>query len=150
MKDWTEDEIRAFVEERTGQDGDAIEGPAVLGDFLVWRCWTWDKKEWHAHYVLANEESGELALKNDFQNFANWLMRAFNAKDLHARRLDWLKSIVATITMLTLLALVVWAVIAGRATGVDFRWLVGTLAASSIAYLLGGGTGAVSRLARLS
>jgi hypothetical protein len=101
--------------------------------------WTYDGKEYNAHYVVGEESRSKLTLFENFQPFANWLMDAFNAKDIHTRRLDWLRSGVATVITLTLLGLVVWAVVRGQASGVDFRWLVGALAATSLGYLLGGG-----------
>lgn len=67
-------------------------------------------------------------------------MRAFNAKDVHGRRLDWFRSAIAATIILALLGLVLWAATSGDAAGIDYRWLVGSLAATSIAYLLGGWT----------
>ena len=139
--DWTYDQLFSFVEEQTGEKRqDEPEGPAILGPYTVWRCWTYDGKEYHAHHVIAVEGWSSLELKRDFQAFANWLMRAFNATELHTRRLDWLRNGVAATITLVLLGLVVWAVLNDKAQGVDFRWLVGALATTSLGYLLGGWT----------
>lgn len=139
---WTYKQIEAFVAEQTGEDAQKAEaeGPAVLGPYTVWRVWTYDGKEYNAHYVVGDELLNELDLFQNFQPFANWLMKAFNATDSHSRRLDWLRSIVASMITLTLLALVVWAVLKGQASGVDFKWLVGALAVTALGYLLGGWT----------
>ena len=136
---WTYKEIQAFTVEQTGEEfAREVEGPAQLGPYTVWRVWTNDGNAYNAHYVVGEELLKELALYHNFQPFANWLSVAFNAKDSHSRRLDWLRSLVATIITLTLLALVVWAVLQGKASGVDFRWLVGALATTALGYLLGG------------
>ena len=139
---WTYKEVETFVTEQTGEDAQRaeVEGPALLGPYTVWRVWTYDGKEYNAHYVVGEELIKELTLFHNFQPFANWLMKAFNATDSHSRRLDWLRSIVASIITLTLLGLVVWAVLKGQAAGVDFKWLVGALAATALGYLLGGWT----------
>jgi hypothetical protein len=139
---WTYKEIESFAAEQTGEDAQKAEaeGPAVLGPYTVWRVWTYDGKEYNAHYVVGDELLKELKLFQNFQPFANWLMKAFNATDSHSRRLDWLRSIVASVITLTLLVLVVWAVLKGQAAGVDFKWLVGALAATALGYLLGGWT----------
>jgi hypothetical protein len=136
---WTYSEVEQFVVEQTGEKtAREVEGPAVLGPYTVWRVWTNDGQAYNAHYVVGEELLKELSLFQNFQPFANWLMRAFNAKDSHSRQLDWLRSIVATIITITLLVLVVWAVLNGQAKGVDFQWLVGALAATALGYLLGG------------
>lgn len=136
---WTYKEIDAFVGDQTGDATEReVEGPAVLGPYAVWRVWTFDGQEYHAHYVVGDELLKKLTLFENFQPFANWLMKAFNARDIHSRRLDWLRSIVASIITLTLLALVVWAVLNREAAGVDFKWLVGALATTALGYLLGG------------
>jgi hypothetical protein len=141
MADWDERDIMDFAATKSGERSErAIEGPAVLGIYTVWRAWTYDGHEYHAHYVIAEEGRDDLIFKRDFQPFANWLMRAFNAKDMHGRRLDWFRSGVAAVIILALLGLVLWAVTEGKATGIDYRWLVGALAATSIAYLLGAWT----------
>ena len=141
MADWDEADIIAFTGEKSGEQSErAIEGPALLGQFTVWRSWTFDGNEYHAHYIIAEEGSDELLFKRDFQPFANWLTRAFNAKDMHGRRLDWFRSAVAAVIILAMLGLVLWAVTTRQATGIDYRWLVGALAATSIAYLLGNWT----------
>lgn len=137
---WTYGQIEEFVSKQTGEDPQKseVEGPGVLGPYTVWRVWTYDGKAYNAHYVAGEELIGELTLYQNFQPFANWLMRAFNATDSHSRRLDWLRSLVATIITLTLLALVVWAVLNGQGAGVDFKWLIGALATTALGYLLGG------------
>lgn len=136
---WTYQQIEDFVIANTKEKATReVEGPAELGPFTVWRVWTYDGKEYNAHYVVGEELLNKLTIFQNFQPFANWLMRAFNAKDSHSRRLDWLRSIVATIITLSLLSLVVWAVVMGKAAGVDFRWLVGALATTALGYLLGG------------
>ena len=141
MKDWDLDEVMAFVVEKTGEKSERdVEGPALLGPFTVWRAWTYDGREYHAHYVIAEDGVDHLTFKRDFQPFANWLTRAFNAKDMHGRRLDWFRSGIAAAIILAMLGLVLWAVTTKQATGIDYRWLVGALAATSIAYLLGSGT----------
>jgi hypothetical protein len=141
MTDWDEADIIAFTVEKSGEQSErAIEGPALLGPYTVWRSWTFDGQEYHAHYVVAEEGVDQLVFKRDFQPFANWLMRAFNAKDIHGRRLEWFRSGVAALIVLALLGLVLWAVTNRQATGIDYRWLVGALAATSIAYLLGSWT----------
>lgn len=135
---WTYQQIKDFVAQETGENPERdVEGPALLGPYTVWRAWTYDGNEYHAHYVVGEELMQELNLHQDFQPFANWLMRAFNAKDTHTRRLEWLRSIVAALITLTLLSLVVWAVLKGQANDVDFQWLVGALAATALGYLLG-------------
>ena len=141
MAEWDEADIMKFATQKSGERSErAVEGPAVLGSFTVWRAWTFDGNEYHAHYVIAEESSDGLLFKRDFQPFANWLMRAFNAKDVHGRRLDWFRSVIAAVIILALLGLVLWAVTTKQATGIDYRWLVGALAATAIAYLLGGWT----------
>ena len=142
MREWSDKEIRAFVVNTTGEiDEDYVEGPAVLGKSVVWRCWTQDsEKWWHAHYVIATEGTDKLQLKQDFQRFAVWLTGAFDIKDLHERRLDWVRSSVAAIIVLTLLALCVWAFLHGEAKDIDFKWLVVGLTTSAVAYLLGNWT----------
>ena len=67
-------------------------------------------------------------------------MDAFNVKDAHTRRLEWFRSAIAAMITLTLLALLVWAVLRGQAAGIDYKWLAGALAATSLGYLLGGWT----------
>ncbi len=137
--DRTFEEIEAFVRDRTGERTErAVEGPAVLGQYVVWRVWTNDGREYHAHYVVAEEGVTALLLFQDFQPFANWLMRAFNVSDAHGRRLDWLRAGVAATIMLVLLALVVWAVLTRQAANLDFKWLAAALATTSLGYLLGG------------
>ena len=141
MPDWDEREIMEFAARKSGEQSErAVEGPALLGPFTVWSAWTYDGNEYHAHYVIAQEGRDELIFKRDFQPFANWVTRAFNAKDAHGRRLDWFRSGVAAVIILALLGLVLWAVTTKQATGIDYRWLVGALAATSIAYLLGSWT----------
>jgi hypothetical protein len=136
---WKNREIEEFVAQQTGERTEReVEGPAVLGPYTVWRVWTYDGKEYNAHYVVGDELMKELTLFENFPPFAIWLMKAFNATDSHSRRLDWLRSFVASIITLTLLALVVWAVLKGQAAGVDFKWLVGALATTALGYLLGG------------
>ena len=141
MANWDEQDIIDFTVEKSGERSERdIEGPAILGSFTVWRSWTFDKKEYHAHYVIAEEGHDTLIFKRDFQRFANWLTRAFNAKDAHGRRLDWFRSIIAGLIILALLGLLFWAVTNEQAKGIDYRWLVGALAATSMAYLLGNWT----------
>ncbi len=141
MRDWDENEIMDFAAAKSGEQSErAIEGPALLGPYTVWRCWTFDGNEYHAHYVIAEEGRDELVFRRDFQPFANWLTRAFNEKDAHGRRLDWFRSFIAALIILALLGLVLWAVTTNQVTGNDYRWLVGALAATSIAYLLGNWT----------
>lgn len=136
---WSFQQIEDFVAEKSRQKTQReVEGPAILGTHQVWRVWTLHDEEYHAHYVLGNEFMQELTLFEDFQPFANWLMKAFNAAERHNRGLDWLRSMVASIITLTLLGLVVWAVLGGKASTVDFRWLVGALATTALGYLLGG------------
>ena len=136
---WTNKQIEKFVCDNSGEKTErSVEGPALLGSYAVWRVWTFDGSEYHAHYVVGEELLDRLTLFEDFQPFANWLTRAFNAKDSHNRRLEWLRSTIASIITLTLLALVVWAVPKGQAAGVDFKWLVGALATTALGYLLGG------------
>lgn len=135
---WSNRDIDNFVAKETGEKSEReVEGPALLGPHTVWRVWTFDGKSYNAHYVIGDETLEELELLENFQPFANWLTRAFNAKDTHSRRLEWLRSIIASVITLTLLALVVWAVLKGQASGVDFRWLVGALATTALGYLLG-------------
>ncbi len=135
---WNYAEIDSFVTTQTGEKTEReVEGPAILGPYSVWRVWTFNGEEYNAHYVVGKESSKELTIFENFQPFANWLMIAFNVKDSHARHLDWLRSIVASIITLTLLGLVVWAVL-NHKTGVDFKWLVGALATTALGYLLGG------------
>jgi hypothetical protein len=138
---WNFKQVETFVVGETGEVVQrSVEGPAMLGSYTVWRVWTYDGNEFNAHYVVGDELLDTLTLFYNFQPFANWLMQAFNATERHTRSLEWLRSIVATTITLTLLALVVWAVLKGQATGVDFKWLVGALAATSLGYLLGGWT----------
>ncbi|MDR6849379.1 hypothetical protein J2X47_001652 [Sphingomonas sp. BE270] len=139
---WTFKQIEEFVASQTGEEPQRaeVEGPAVLGPYTVWRVWTYDGSVYNAHYVVGHELLKELQLFQNFQPFANWLMKAFNATEIHTRGLDWLRSIVASTITLTLLILVVWAVIHDKASGVDFRWLVGALAVTALGYLLGGWT----------
>lgn len=135
---WNYAEIDNFVTTQTGEKTEReVEGPAILGPYSVWRVWTFNGEEYNAYYVVGKESSKELTIFENFQPFANWLMIAFNVKDSHARHLDWLRSIVASIITLTLLGLVVWAVL-NHKTGVDFKWLVGALATTALGYLLGG------------
>lgn len=135
---WTYKEIDKFVAQMTKeQSQNTVEGPAVLGRYYVWRAWTFNGSEYNAHYVIGDISKESLALFENFQPFGNWLMDAFKAKDVHSRRLDWLRSIVASIIILTLLTLVVWSVINDKAADIDFKWLVGALAATALAYLLG-------------
>jgi hypothetical protein len=135
---WTYEQIEKYVAEQTGEKTErSVEGPAVLGPYTVWRVWTFDGDEYNAHYVVGEELLKELTLFQNFQPFANWLMKAFNARDSHSRRLDWLRSLIAATITLTLLVLVVWAVVQGKAGDVDFKWLVGALATTSLGYLLG-------------
>jgi hypothetical protein len=136
---WTYQQIKDFVAVQTGEEVEReVEGPAVLGPYMVWRAWTFDGHEYNANYVVGEELLDKLSLYENFQPFTVWLMTAFNAKDVHMRRLDWLRMTVATIITLTLLALLVWAVLAGKATGVDYKWLAGALAVTALGYLLGG------------
>jgi len=139
MRDWRDDEIRTFVVNTTHEeDQNYVEGPAVLGKNVVWRCWTRDADgEYHAHYVIAGPTSEDLQLLEDFQRFAVWLAIAFNIEDAHERWLDWVRSVVAATIILTLLGLCVWAFTHGQAKDIDFMWLVAGLTASSVAYLLG-------------
>jgi hypothetical protein len=137
--EWTNKDIARFVTDKTKESFErTVEGPALLGSHFVWRVWTNDGQEFNAHYVVGNELLKELTLFENFQPFAIWLTKAFNATDSHARKLDWLRSMVATIITLTLLALVVWAVTKGQVTSVNFQWLVGALATTALGYLLGG------------
>lgn len=141
IPDWDEADIVKFTELKSGEASEReIEGPALLGPYTVWRSWTFGNGEYHAHYVIAREGSEELVFKRDFQPFANWLTQAFNARDAHGRRLDWFRAVIAAVIILTLVGLVIWAVTTKQATGIDYRWLVGALATTSIAYLLGSWT----------
>lgn len=136
--EWDESDVMAFAVKRSGEkSAKEVEGPALLGDFTVWRCWTCDGKEYHAHHVIAQKGSRELQFARYFPYFASWLTRAFNETDAHERRLDWLRSGIAALTVLALLFLVGWAAMTGNAKQIDYKWLVGALAASSFAYLLG-------------
>lgn len=136
-RQWARDELIRFVEQSSGESfAREIEGPALLGLFTVWRIWTEDDEEYHAHYVIAEAGRDTLEFRQDFQPFANWLTRAFNAKNAHERRLDWYRSVIAGVITISLLGLVLWAATSGRAS-VDYRWLVGALAGTSIAYLMG-------------
>ena len=136
---WSYQQIEEFVAQQSGEKTEReVEGPAILGTHQVWRVWTFANNEYNAHYVLGNEFMNELTLFENFQPFANWLMKAFNAAERHNRGLDWLRSTVASVITLTLLALVVWAVLSGKASSLDFKWLVGALATTALGYLLGG------------
>ena len=56
MSDWDEKQIMDFTAEKSGEQSErAVEGPAVLGSSTVWRSWTFDGNEYHAHYVIAEE-----------------------------------------------------------------------------------------------
>lgn len=133
-----ESDIIAFAVQESGEkDANCIEGPAQLGDYTVWRCWTSDGDEFHAHYVVAKKGRVELEFKRDFAPFANWLLHAFDAADVHGRRLDWLRSIIASVITLALVAILLWAVGTGQAKGIDYGWLIGALAAAGLGYLLG-------------
>lgn len=140
--EYDEPDILKFVRERTSHEGETyVEGPVYLGQYRTWRVWTYGGGEYHAHYVIQNGDKPGLSFKRDYQAFAHWLTHAFDVSKIHTRRLEWFRNIIAASIVFSLLGITIWAIVAERiGTGpqdINYRWLVGALAASSIAYLMG-------------
>jgi hypothetical protein len=164
---WDPEEVGEIIAEKFRQEYHETEGPARIGPWRIWRCWTHDGKYYHAHYGVAPSD-GRLLFFRDFQPFADWLKDAHagevdearargladadaaaaraaadrraeeNAKaELHARRMEWVRVAVAAAIVLVLLALVFLQVGVRDREGFNVSHVISLLAGAGVAYLLG-------------
>lgn len=106
----TNDELGEKVAEIYGQrfQKGEVEGPNLFGPYVARRVWTYDGKEFHAHYAI--EHRGKLQTFEDFAPFAVWLAGEFSLDDRMGRTERMIGIAVATCVVLVALGLLVYLV----------------------------------------
>jgi len=144
FRTWDEKEVERATCDHFGEKAaGAVEGPVRLGECRVWLVWTNDGKEFHAHYTVAHKNE-PLKFHRNFGPFADWLHDAFTEAGRmpieaakHARRLEIVRVVVASIIVLALLGLVVFQVGVRNADGLNVSHVISVLLGGGVAYLLG-------------
>jgi len=81
---WDPEDVGEIIAAKFKQEYHETEGPARIGPWRIWRCWTHDGRYFHAHYGVAPPD-GRLLFFRDFLPFADWFRGAYDGEVEAAR-----------------------------------------------------------------
>ena len=112
------------------------EGPVNLGGNTIWRVWTYDGNEHHAHYVRFSDEEG-LVFYENFSPFAQWINPHFDLEKTTKIKQSWAPVFIASLIVIVLLSLVVYQVASAGQSGFDIYYVVSALIGGAVTFLFG-------------
>lgn len=126
--------IEAVCAKFKEEDAGWVEGPHHIGEHEISRVWTKDDDgEYHAHYAV--ETGANVRIFEDFGPFASWLAYHFDLDHAARRRLELIRTLIASAVILAAMAMVGFLVVQNPAGAFPIAYVLTTIVGGGAGYL---------------